>query len=347
MKMRWLAPLAFLLAGCPGSGHDAGVAPAGSATPTASEEARVVVYCAHDREYAEPILDGFTKETGIQVDAKWDSEAAKTTGLTQALLAERARPRCDLFWSNEAAQASLLAKEGVLAPSDLRPDATVRDPEGRWVGFAARARVLLVHNKVPEADRPRSIEDLAQPRWKGKCGIANPLFGSTSTHVAALVAKRGEEWTRKWLRSLRENQVVVCAGNGDVKNRVADGELAFGLTDSDDANVARLDGKPVVVVFPDQDGPGTLVIPNAIGVVAGAPRPANARKLAAFLLTARVEESLARSSAVQLPILPGSKARPEGIPEGLVTTPVDWAAAASSFATARELVRAELLGEGK
>lgn len=343
MMMKRLAPLlVLLLAGCPGSGHDTGAAPAGSATVT--EEARVVVYCAHDREYAEPILDAFTKETGIQVDTKWDSEAAKTTGLTQALVAERARPRCDLFWSNEAAQAAVLAKESVLAPSPtLRADAPVRDPEGRWVGFAARARVILVHAKVPEKDRPRTLDALTDPRWKGKLGIANPLFGTTSTHVAALVATKGEEWTRKWLRAVRENGATICAGNGDVKNRVCDGELAVGLTDSDDANVARLDGKPVVVIFPD-DG---LLVPNAVGVVAGAPRPANARRLAEFLLTSKVEEALARSRAAQVPLLPGSKARPEGMPEKLAAASIDWAKVAETFARAREIAKTELLGEGK
>jgi iron(III) transport system substrate-binding protein len=317
--------LLLLLTGCPDKPAPPPVAPA-------AEEPRVVVYCAHDRDFAEPILDELSKQSGLAIDAKWDAEATKTTGLIQLLEAEKERPRCDLLWSNEAAQAAVLAKEGVI--------------EG-YTPFAARARVLLVNASVPEGERPRSIEDLGLPKWKGKVGIANPLFGTTATHVAALVSVKGEEWTRDWLRKLKANDVAVCAGNADVKNRVVAGELAFGLTDSDDANVARLDGNPVVAVFPDQakDGLGTLVIPNAIGIVKGAPRPGNAKKLADLILTPRIEDALARSRAAQLPLLPGSKARPKGFPEELVSTKLEWGKVADCFARARDLVKAELLAK--
>src|SRR5262249_10216372 len=163
---------------------------------------------------AEPAFDAFTKETGIRVDAKWDTEAAKTTGLVQTLIAERDHPRADLFWSGEAAQMAVLARDGLLAKALAREGgAQDDDPDGRYACFAARARVLVVHDKaVAAGERPRSIEDLAKPRWKGRAGIANPLFGTTATHVAALVAAWGEERTRAFLRSLKANEVAVCAG---------------------------------------------------------------------------------------------------------------------------------------
>src|SRR5688572_10476887 len=83
-------------------------------TPATSRE--VVVYCALDRLYAEPILEAFAARSGIAVRPKWDAEATKTTGLVEALRAERARPRCDVFWNNEVGQTITLAREGLLAP---------------------------------------------------------------------------------------------------------------------------------------------------------------------------------------------------------------------------------------
>ena len=65
------------------------------------KSAVVIVYAAQDQVYAEPILREFEKETGIKVKAVYDSEAVKTVGLANRLLAERSHPQCDVFWGNE------------------------------------------------------------------------------------------------------------------------------------------------------------------------------------------------------------------------------------------------------
>jgi iron(III) transport system substrate-binding protein len=101
--------------------------------------------------------------------------------------------------------------------------------------------------------------------------------------------------------------VRVVDGNSVVRDMVARGELKAGLTDTDDAQVAVDKGAPVAVIFLDQsssDGLGTLLIPNTVAVVKGAPHPAAARKLVDYLLTAQVEERLARSGSAQMPVRP-------------------------------------------
>ena len=56
----------------------------------------VVIYASQDQVYAEPILKEFEQQTGLRVLAVHDSEAVKTVGLMNRLLAERARPQCDV-----------------------------------------------------------------------------------------------------------------------------------------------------------------------------------------------------------------------------------------------------------
>ncbi len=77
---------------------------------------RVVVYCAHDREFAEPILQKFTGLTGIEVVPLWDSEANKSVGLYEDLVREKDRPRCDVHWNNEILATIRLEQQGLLAP---------------------------------------------------------------------------------------------------------------------------------------------------------------------------------------------------------------------------------------
>jgi len=332
---------ALALQGCPPS----------PPTPPAGDA--VVIYSAADRELAQDVLDAFSKESGIRVDAKWDTEAAKTTGLAQAIEAERGRPRADVFWDNEPVQAVLLARRGVLAklPAEIlaRKGNAPADPAGRWIGFAARARVILVNTAlVASGTAPTSFRDLAQPRWKGRAGIANPLFGSTTAHLCALVAKLGEAETRKWLAALKANDVAVCAGNGDVQKRVASGELMIGFTDTDDAYTAMQDGKPVQAVFPDQEegGLGTVVLPNALALVEGAPHPEAAAKLLAALASSKTEIALARGAGQQIPLLPGGEsARPSWIPANLKALDVTWDALADAAPAARAMVKEVLLSE--
>src|SRR4030095_16740649 len=73
----------------------------------------IIIYAAQDQVYAEPILREFEMETGIKVKAVFDSEAVKTVGLANRLLAERTHPQCDVFWGNEEMRTRQLAAQGV------------------------------------------------------------------------------------------------------------------------------------------------------------------------------------------------------------------------------------------
>src|SRR5205814_4313196 len=110
-----------------------------------------------------------------------------------------------------------------------------RSPAGVCYGFAARARVLVVNtNALPAEQRPKSVRDLADPQWQGRCGIAKPLFGTTATHAACLFATWGDDAAKEFFRAVK-NKARIMGGNKQVAEAVAAGQLAFGLTDTDDA----------------------------------------------------------------------------------------------------------------
>lgn len=217
---------------------------------------RVVVYTALDEMYAEPVLQLFEERTGIEAVPVYDTEAAKTTGLVNRLMAERDRPRADVFWNNEVAQTIRLTQDGALAAYDSPGRAGIpekfKDAEGYWTGFAARARVIIYNTELVE-DPPVSVRDLLDPKWKGQAAIAKPLFGTTATHAAAWFALWGDGDTKAFFEGIKANEIAVLAGNSTVRDLVARGEFAWGLTDTDDANGGVLDGFPVTWLFPDQD----------------------------------------------------------------------------------------------
>ncbi len=262
----------------------------------------VVVYSSVDQVFAEPVFREFDHESGVPVRGVFDTEEAKSTGLLNRLIAEANHPQADVFWSGDPVRAFALIRRGLVEPYRSPSAASIpgqfKGADGSWTGFAARARVLLVNrSRVPADATPNSIRDLANPRWRGQTAIANPLFSTATMHVAALFTVWGDDSAKAFLEALKANGVHVVPSNGEVKRLVAAGEVAFGLTDTDDANEAVKDGSPVEVVYPDQDGMGTLVMPTVAVLLKGAPHPAAGRRLIDYLVAPNTEERMAQLAA--------------------------------------------------
>jgi iron(III) transport system substrate-binding protein len=314
-------------------------------------QAEVVVYSALDREFSEPVLKDFSRETGIRVLPKYDVESTKTVGLTQAIISEANRPRCDLFWNNEILNTLRLRKLGLLdvyqSPAASDYPAMYKSSDGTWHGFAGRARILLVNTKlVSRQDRPNSIYDLADPRFKGKIGIAKPLFGTTATHAACLFESLGDERAKEFFESLKANDIQVLGGNKQIAEAVSAGQLHFGLTDTDDAVVEIERGQPVEIVYPDreQDELGTLFIPNTLAVIRGCPNPENARALVEYLLSRKVETKLAGGASAQIPLNPNVDIRPRvETPATVKAMPVDFDSAAENWDAAASYIEGKFL----
>lgn len=294
------------LAGCRPRGQKAG-AP------------EVLVYVTLDEPYARPVLEAFTRETGITVRPVYDTEANKSRGLAERLRAERSRPQADVFWSSEVLQTVRMSREGLfapyVAPTAAGIPARYRDPRGLWTGFAARFRVLAVHQPLT-GHPPKGLLELAEPRWRGQTAMANPLFGTTTTEAAALFQRLGKEKAETYYRRRQANGTRIVDGNSVAAEQAARGEVQVAQTDTDDAYIRQGDpksGQPpkLEVVFPDQEpgGLGALLIPNTAALVQNAPHPEPARRFLDYLLRAETELLLAGLPARQLPLHPGLESR--------------------------------------
>lgn len=281
---------------------------------------RVTLYSSVDDVLLNEIIKDFESQTSIRVDLVGDSEATKTTGLMHRLLAEREHPRADVWWSSEPFATEHLARENALAPvpdsirSDL-PDWPAELTSEYWIGFALRARVLAV--RTDQFDQPpTTLEELTQPRFKGRVGIARPEFGTTRGHVAALAHLCSPDALESWLSRMHDNNIRLYTSNSAVVRGIAQGEILIGLTDTDDVWAAQRNAWPVDIVFetipphatnPEPDtlcATGPLLIPNTVAIVKGAPHPEHAQTLMAFLLSERTSRRIAQSDSHNLPIRP-------------------------------------------
>lgn len=298
----------------------------------------VIVYCSVDDTYARQVAREFSVATGIGVELLTDTEETKSTGLVNRLVAEASDPQADVFWSGDPMRAALLKAKGVTAsyrsPSANGLPTELADPDRQYMVFSARLRVIIVNtNLLTAAETPTSILDFIAPRFRGRACIANPLFGTTSMHATALFQVLGESKAQKLFDGLLQNDVRMLSSNGEVRRRVARGDFAFGLTDSDDVAVALRDRQPIGFVIPDQNGLGTLLVPNAVALISGAPRADLGRQFIDFLLSEATERLLASSDAAQLPLRPGVPLpSPFTTPlEQITKMQVDYAALAGEY----------------
>ena len=270
----------------------------------------VTVYTSVDRNFSELVFQDFTQKTGIRVIAGYDTEASKTTGLVNKLIEEAQNPQADVFWNGVFSQTLLLTDKGILMPH-LSPSAAgipakYRDPEGYWTAFGGRARVILVNTRLLQpADYPARFADFLDPRYPAdQIGMAYPLFGTTATHAAALYARHGAAAAQTFFQALQERGIRIVDGNGVVRDLVVDGQLMFGITDTDDALGAVERGDPVAIVVPDQ-GPaetGTLIVPNTVALIKKSQPNENAQLFLDYLLSPDTEKYLAKIGWIQAPV---------------------------------------------
>jgi iron(III) transport system substrate-binding protein len=305
-------------------------------TSCAKKSNEVVVYTSIDQVFSEPILKDFEKATGIKVKPVFDTEETKSTGVLNRLIAEKDNPQCDVFWSGDPVRTLVLKRRGItasyLSSRAAEIPAGFKDEDGHWIGFSARARVLLYNtNLIKPEEAPKSIYAFIDSKWIGQCAMANPLFGTTSFHAAALFSALGDSTAQEFFAKLKANGVIIATSNGDVRKRVADGHVAFGLTDTDDANEAMKEDKPVKMVFLDQDGLGTLIMPNTVSLIKNSSNQENGKKLIDYLLTREVEAKLAQS-CVQMPLLPNPIEAPGVLGLGkIVPMKIDYEQAAQKL----------------
>lgn len=248
-------------------------------------EGRVICYCAQDQVYAEPIFGQFRKETGINVQAIYDSEAVKTVGLANRLLAERPHPQCDVFWGNEEMRTRQLAAQGVFMSTN------------GWTSFGYRSRRMVINtNQLTLATAPQSLLQLTNTTWRGKVALAYPQFGTTAAHFHALRQLWGQGVWESWCRALAANHPFLVDGNSVVVKTVGRGDAWIGLTDSDDIAAGQEDGLPVAPLPMNQE---TLLIPNTVGIVNGAPHPEAARRLMDYLQSRAVVAQLVTDKALE------------------------------------------------
>jgi iron(III) transport system substrate-binding protein len=285
----------------------------------AAGQGEVNLYSYRQPQLIDPILDEFTRETGIKVNVVFIEK-----GMVERLKAEGAGSPADAVLTVDVGRLHDMVEADLLQP--IRSDvlernvpAEYRHPGGLWYGLSARARVLVVSRDRVGPGEVTSYEGLADPRLKGRLCFRSGKHDYNVSLIAAMIARSGEDAARQWLEGVRANLARKPQGNDRTQSRaIAEGACDVALTNTYYlALMAANEKEPeqkrwaeaVKVVFPDQRGHGTHVNISGAAVLKNAPRRANAVRLLEFLSGERAQKLYAERN-YEHPVKPGVAVHP-------------------------------------
>jgi iron(III) transport system substrate-binding protein len=273
---------------------DDGGTPAASET-TLKPSGSITVYSGRNEALVKPILDEFTADTGITVQFR----AGDSGALGAQLLTEGKASPADVFLSQDAGALGAVSKAGLLdkLPTSItsRVPAAFAAKDATWVGVSGRVRVVI-YNPTLAPTPPTSIDQVVDPKWKGKIGYA-PTNASWQSFVTALRVLRGEAGAKTWLEQFKANDPKAYASNGAVRDAVNSGGIALGLINHYYLfEKIKADGADKVVAknqYLTNGDPGGLVNVAGVGVLTSSKNKPAAVALAAYLLDDKAQKYFA------------------------------------------------------
>jgi iron(III) transport system substrate-binding protein len=278
--------------------------------------AEVNIYSYRQPFLIEPILEAFTKETGIKVNTVFAKE-----GLIERLKAEGRNSPADVLLTASVGRLDDAVEAGVLqavrTPTlERNIPAAFRHPEGLWYGLTMRARVIYASKERVPRGAINTYEDLADPRWKGRICTRPSHHPYNVALLASLIVHHGVEQAEDWARKVANNLARKPQGNdrGQVR-AISEGicDLSLGnsyymgamLNDPDQVGWA----KAVYMIFPNQDGRGTHMNISGAGVTRATKHKAEAVRLLEYLSSAEAQSMYAQGN-YEYPVKPDAKWSP-------------------------------------
>jgi iron(III) transport system substrate-binding protein len=297
--LRRLACVAFLALAATTSAHS-----------PAAAEGEVNIYSYREPGLINPLLDAFTKATGIKANVVFAKD-----GLIERLAAEGKNSPADVLLTNESGLLLQAVAAGVTQPVrsavlEGAIPAELRDPDGRWFGLTRRARVVYASKDRVKQDTI-TYEELADPKWARKICIRSGQHTYNVALVASMIANDGEAATEKWLTGLKNNLARKPAGGDreavrDVQAGLCD--LAVGNTYYMAAMLKNPEQKAwadaVRIIFPNAGDRGTHVNVSGVALTANPPNKDNGVRLMEFLVSPEAQKLYAETNG-EYPVVKG------------------------------------------
>ena len=267
-------------------------------------QADVNLYTTREPGLLKPLIDDFTKQTGIKVNT-----VLMNQGLAERVAAEGEKSPADLLMAVDIGNLVDFVERGVTQPIksetvEKAVPSNLRDAQGHWFALSMRARVVYASKDRTQL-QAITYEELADPKWKGKVCIRSGQHPYNTALVAAFIAKHGEAKAEEWLRGVKANLARKASGGDREVARDILGDLCdIGIGNSYYVGLMRSGkGGPdqqkwaeaIKVLLPSFQGGGTHVNVSGAALAKHAPNRADAVKFAEYLLSDAAQQLYAHA----------------------------------------------------
>lgn len=269
--------------------------------------AEVNVYSARSEALIKPLLDKFTKETGVTVNL--------VTGKADLLITRMQREGkfspVDVLITTDVGRLHRASESELLQPLDMSSvdglvPAYYRDSDAQWVGLTKRARPIMYLPSRVKPSELSSVFDLADDKWRGRVCIRSSSNIYNQSMIAAMIELHGEEKVQTWAEQFvlnfarqpkggdRDQIKALVAGECDVA--IANTYYLAGMATSNDVQTVAT-AEQVKVIWPDQvEGAGAHVNISGAGIAKHSKNIASAQALIEYMLTPESQQWYAESN---------------------------------------------------
>ena len=295
----------------------AGLALLASANVLAEE---VNVYSAREEQLIKPLLDAFSKDTGIKVNLVTGDDDP----LLERLKREGTNSPADVLITADAGRLYRATQNGSLqaiqsTKLNQAVPANLRDPENRWFGLTYRARVIFYNKDKVKPNELSTYEALADPQWQGRVCVRSSNSIYNQSLLASMIQADGAAQAENWAKGLvnnfarapaggdRDQIKAVAAGQCDVAlaNTYYYAQMLYGKDAAQKAAASK-----VGLFWPNQNNRGTHINISGAGVTTAAKNKENAIKLLEYMVLDDAQRWYSSTNG-EFPVKPGITASPE------------------------------------
>jgi iron(III) transport system substrate-binding protein len=272
----------------------------------------LTIYSGRSEEFIAPFFARWEKESGIKLNIRYGDSAE----LAAQILEEGKNSPADLFLSQDAGSLGALSVAGLLSKL---PDSVGSEIESQyigedraWVGVTGRARVFAYRPGAVDP-LPTSVAELTSAKFKDRVGIA-PSNSSFQAFVTALISKKGEKFSEKWLAGMKANGAKIYLKNSEIVEAIDKGEIDLGLVNHYYVwEVSEALGREInaEISFFTPGDIGNLINVSGVGILGTSKKESAAIELINFL-TAKPSQIAFVEDTHEYSLISGVKA-PEGL----------------------------------
>jgi iron(III) transport system substrate-binding protein len=290
--------------------------------------ATITLYSGQHPETVAALVAAFEKQSGIHVAVRSDDEGV----LASQIIQEGSRSPADVFLTENSPPLQALAERGLLsrisAATLAKTSKRYSSPSGRWAAVSARVSTIVYNTgDLKPAQLPRSVLDLASPKWKGKLALA-PSETDFQPIVTAVEARYGKARAISWLDAVRSNASShIYPDNETLVGQVNSGQVELGVINHyywyrlrDELGPAKVHSAEQFFAAGD---PGYVIDVSGAGILASSPHQTQDQRFLAFLVSRAGQEILAHDESYEYPLgsgvvtakplVPFGKLRPDPI----------------------------------